>query len=77
MSYCSHFKIGLFQILLWCSNNQDTDGVLKCQITKAHYNFLIMCQYIFHFGRDLTLKVPITTAADNINKYFFIVFQRK
>ena len=25
----------------------------------------------------LTLKVPIRTAADNIHKYFFIVFQRK
>ena len=25
----------------------------------------------------LTLKVPITTAADDIHKYFFIVFQRK
>ena len=25
----------------------------------------------------LTLKVPITTAADNIHNYFFIVFQRK
>ena len=25
----------------------------------------------------LTLKAPITTAADNIHQYFFIVFQRK
>ena len=25
----------------------------------------------------LTLKVPIMTAADDIHKYFFIVFQRK
>ena len=25
----------------------------------------------------LTLKEPITTAADDIYKYFFIVFQRK
>ena len=25
----------------------------------------------------LTLKAPITTAADDIHKYFFIVFQRK
>ena len=24
----------------------------------------------------LTLKAPITTAADDIHKYFFIVFQR-
>ena len=26
---------------------------------------------------SLTLKVPITTASDDIYKYFFIVFQRK
>ena len=26
---------------------------------------------------NLTLKVPITTAADYIHKYFFNVFQRK
>ena len=26
---------------------------------------------------DLTLKVPITTAADDNYKYFFIIFQRK
>ena len=25
----------------------------------------------------LTLKAPIMTAADDIHKYFFIVFQRK
>ena len=28
-------------------------------------------------GSVLTLKAPITTAADDIHKYFFIVFQRK
>ena len=26
---------------------------------------------------SLTLRAPITTAADDIHKYFFIVFQRK
>ena len=26
---------------------------------------------------DLDLRVPITSAADNIHKYFFNVFQRK
>ena len=30
-----------------------------------------------HITNHLTLKVPITTAADDIHKYFFIVFQRK
>ena len=49
--------------------------------------------YVLHFGRlvemgikmcrckcliqRLTFKAPITTAADNIHKYFFNVFQRK
>ena len=28
-------------------------------------------------SRNLTLKVPITTAAEDIHKYFFIDFQRK
>ena len=28
-------------------------------------------------GERLTLKAPITTAADDIHKYYFIVFQRK
>ena len=28
-------------------------------------------------NRKLTLKVTITTAADGIHKYFFIVFRRK
>ena len=33
---------------------------------------------IFLFGTlGLTLKAPITTAADDIHKHFFIVFQRK
>ena len=26
-------------------------------------------------GNDLTLKVPITTAADDIHKYFFLFFR--
>ena len=29
------------------------------------------------FPGILTLKAPVTTAADNIHKYFLIVFQRK
>ena len=29
------------------------------------------------YQSSLTLKAPITTAADYIHKYFFIVFQRK
>ena len=38
---------------------------------------MIMTTNIAHSCRVLTLKAPITTAADDIYKYFFIVFQRK
>ena len=38
--------------------------------------FRIMSAKIF-IDVFLTLKVPITTAADDIHKYFFIVFQKK
>ena len=31
----------------------------------------------FHFKIGLTLKAPITTAADDIHKYFFIGFLEK
>ena len=35
-----------------------------------------MHQYPFFWGL-LTLKAPVTTAADDIHKYFFIVFSEK
>ena len=35
------------------------------------------CLISFYFRIYLTLKAPITTAADDIHKYFFFVFQRK
>ena len=35
-------------------------------------------QYVVYIAKGLlALKAPITTAADDIHKYFFIVFQRK
>ena len=34
------------------------------------------CSLLFRY-QNLTLKAPITTAADAIHNYFFIVFQRK
>ena len=36
--------------------------------------YVCLCWYDLHF---LTIKAPITTAADDIHKYFFIVFQKK
>ena len=34
-------------------------------------------EWLNEWINNLTIKSPITTAADNIHKYFFIVFQRK
>ena len=38
----------------------------KCNIDRRDANF---------FSYVLTLKAPVTTAADNIHEYIFIVFQ--
>ena len=35
-----------------------------------------MCPRHAQFAYSLTLKAPLTTAADDIHKYFFIVFQK-
>ena len=51
----------------------DNNLVLQmCQVWASVLNGFtgMACLY-------LTLKAPITTAADDIHKYFFIVFQRK
>ena len=39
--------------------------------------WLLLSYSYFCFHCFLILKAPITTAADNIHKYFFVVFQRK
>ena len=42
------------------------------------YLYLFIYLFIFCvFHISVTLKAPITTAPDDIYKYFFIVFQRK
>ena len=38
---------------------------------------IIVYKYPGPVTMKLTFKAPITTAADDIHKYFFIVFQRK
>ena len=50
--------------------------------SKWPLKFLAQVQSIVSFTKSLvkgllTLKVPITTAADDIHKYFFIVFLEK
>ena len=44
---------------------------------KPETFFPIMCMVYCLWLENLTLKAPIKTAADDIPKYFFIVFQRK
>ena len=53
-----------------CSNNVSL-GIVNGQILQRKKNKNNKKKYW------LTLKAPITTAADDSHKYFFIVFQRK
>ena len=46
-------------------------------ITVLYCNQFAPVPALFKALCSLTLTAPITTAADNIYKYFFIVFQRK
>ena len=40
------------------------------------YNLFLVI-WLEKFDSNLTLKAPITTAADDILKYFFFIFQRQ
>ena len=44
-----------------------------CHICLERHKF----KKVYRSENLLTLKVPITTAVEDIHKYFFIVFQRK
>ena len=50
-------------IVLRQYNNNDSNNDIQSIFTELH--------------RVLTLKAPITTAADDIHKYFLIVLKRK
>ena len=53
----------------WCSNVYNKSVVL----VAMEFDMI----YFFHIYTVVNLKASITTAADDIHKYFFIVFQRK
>ena len=58
------------------ANNDDDDNIGKV----IHVLLLLVAgeiKIIKNVHNSLTLKKPVTTAADDIHKYFFIVFQRK
>ena len=55
----------------------DYDRKLTKWETVLTYMTLYWDKLIVILLTVLTLKVPIMTAADDIHKYFFIVFQRK
>ena len=44
---------------------------------KEFYYISFLFASLLDRSKHLTLKAPIMTAADDIHKYFFIVFQRK
>ena len=50
-------------------------GELLCPCDRSCLGLDVKLVYYVSF--HLNLKVPITTAADDIYKYFIIVFQRK
>ena len=57
-------------------------GIVPMPFLKALLRIEVLLQSLkvhalFKSKNNLTLKVPITTAANDIYKYFFIVFQRK
>ena len=60
-------------------NKVSSAAVLSCLIGKTIYFFVSFSIHAFICSHIcvLTLKAPITNAADDIRKYFFIVFQRK
>ena len=69
-------KLGRY-VLQICLNINSTDHYLAAPKIKSE----LVLSYL-HFNPTinsvlLTLKAAIMTAADNIYKYFFIVFQRK
>ena len=43
----------------------------------VHSNYRNIASYALQKATFLVLKAPIMTAADGINKHFFIAFQRK
>ena len=55
--------------------------IINLIIVAAGANFYVpsfkAVSLLFLEKKLLTLKAPIMTAADNIHKYFFFVFQRK
>ena len=69
-------------------SSKDKSKKLKCRLLQCLFGTLrvniaeivlhCICWYSFKLSHhSLTLKVPIITAADDIYKHLFIVFQRK
>ena len=68
--YTEHVEVN---ILLHVSNNR----VFCIWHMRAVFGIGLLLFSLSFFFRLLALKMPITTAADDIYKYFLIVFQRK
>ena len=51
--------------------------MLRFYQEEKEVKWIALPDFIIHNILLLILKAPITTAADNILKYFFLIFQRK
>ena len=61
------------------ANSADSDQTLHIAASDLGLHCLpvLLLWDIRQICQNLTLKAPVMTAADDIHKYFFIVFQRK
>ena len=66
------FRSIIFYVLIYAVLDQGFLSSMKKE-SDVYWILQISEENIVH----LTLKGPITTAADNIRKYFFIIFQRE
>ena len=65
-------------LLMFLTTEKADDKIFICKffLKKLSPKYIIM-RFQRLESKQLTLKALITTAADDIHKYFFIVFQRK
>ena len=57
------------------SSDEGSQPMFLCRINKNYHQNTPSYLELWLVS-DLTLKAPITTEADDIHEYFFIVFQR-
>ena len=80
-SYIHLFINSVIHVFIPCFITDQEQGPVEVELKKSpiedSYHILEEIGRYKLSASLLTLKAPFTTAADNIHKYFFIVFQRK